>query len=220
MKIVISVGGSVLVPELEDEKIKKFGDVISKLAKEHDVKIVVGGGKIARKYISVARNLNANESFCDQLGIDCTRLNASLLIAALENVYPEPVKSISEALKIEDKVVVMGGTVPGHTTDAVSALLAESWRADLFINATNVDGVYDKDPRKFSDAKKFDKMSHGDLVKMCTGYVMEAGPNVVIDLLAAKVMERSKIKTLVINGSEPENLLNAVGGEHGGTEIS
>ncbi|MFH1787067.1 MAG: UMP kinase [archaeon] len=219
MKVVISLGGSVLVPELEEERVRGYGKAISRLSKEHDVKVVVGGGKIARKYISVARALGANEGFCDQLGIDCTRLNASLLIPAVENCYPEVVKTVADALKIEGKVVVMGGTVPGHTTDAVSALLAESWRADLFINVTNVDGVYDKDPRKFSDAKKFKRLSAPDLVKLCAGYLMAAGPNVVIDLLAAKVIERSKIRTLVIDGKDPENVIRAVDGKHDGTEI-
>ena len=185
--VVISVGGSIIVPGKVDLNfLKRLKATINRISKNYKIVICTGGGATAREYISILRRAGIDRKTQDMVGIAVTRLNARLLISGIRDAYPDVVENVSDALKIEDRVAVMGGTVPGHTTDAVSALLAESWGADLLINATNVDGIYDKDPNKFSDAKKFDKISPAELVKMCAEGEMSAGPSVIIDLLAAK----------------------------------
>ncbi|HUW67709.1 MAG TPA: UMP kinase, partial [Candidatus Nanoarchaeia archaeon] len=91
MIIVISIGGSVLISDLDPERIYKYAENVKQLTIEHTVYVVVGGGRIARDYISAARALGANEVECDVIGIDMTRINARLLIAALgKSAYPEP----------------------------------------------------------------------------------------------------------------------------------
>ena len=112
----------------------------------------------------------------------------------------------------------MGGTFPGHTTDATAALLAEFVKADMFINATNVDGVYSADPKADPNAVKYDRLSPQQLVEIVSKNSARAGTNVVIDLLAAKIIERSGIKTYVILGT-PENIQKAVRGAAVGTVI-
>ncbi len=215
MKVVISLGGSVIGDQIRD-----FARVLDDLAIKHQLFIVVGGGKLAREYISKARELGANETFCDYIGIAATRMNAMLLIAAMKTAAKKVPSDFVEAEELSrtSRAVVMGGTFPGHTTDATAALLAEFVGAELLINATNVDGVYSDDPRKNRDAVRYERLSPSELVKIVGKASMRAGANVVIDLLAAKIIERSKIRTCVILG-RPENIAKAIDGEIVGTVI-
>ncbi len=222
MKIVISIGGSVLAKDLKPERFKIFANVIKEIGKEHTVFIVTGGGKAAREYIGAARQLGCDEATCDFIGIELTRLNARLLIAALgEASFYEPPLNYKEARNASSggKIIVMGGVTPGQTTDAVSAVLAEYISADLLINATSIDGVYTSDPKKNKDAKKFDSMTPHQLIEIVLKTEMKAGANAPIDLLAAKIIERSNIKTIVLNGENPDNILDAVNGNYNGTVI-
>jgi len=146
-----------------------------------------------------------------------------LLISALKNVYPEPFLDYKEAAlaKANDsgKIAVMGGVSPGYTTDAVAAILAEYLDADLLVNVTSVDGIYGADPRKYPNARKYDKLSPKELVALTMKEELKAGSRIVIDPVAAKIIERSGIKTIVIDGSNPRNIVDAVHGKHQGTEI-
>lgn len=222
MKIIVSIGGSVLAKELQPEKFRGYAKVIKEIGKNHTVFIVTGGGKAAREYIGVARDLGSDEATCDFIGIDITRLNARLLISALgEIAYYEPPLNYKEARTagLTGKIIVMGGVTPGQTTDAVSALLSEYIGADLLINATSIDGVYTSDPKKDKDARKFETMTPHQLIEIVMKTEMVAGANSPIDLLAAKIIERSNIKTIVLNGENPQNILDAVNGKHRGTVI-
>lgn len=222
MKIVVSIGGSVLAKELLPEKFKNYANAIKEIGKQHTVFIVAGGGKAAREYIQVARDLGSDEATCDFIGIELTRLNARLLISALsEAAYYEPPLNYKEARNagLTGKIVVMGGVTPGQTTDAVSAVLAEYIGADLLINATSIDGVYTSDPRKNKDARKFKTMTPHQLIEIVMKTEMVAGANSPIDLLAAKIIERSNIKTIVLNGENPRNIIDAINKKYNGTVI-
>ena len=204
---------------MPDEINKKFLERFAKLARElhkkHQIAIVTGGGRTARKYIEPAREFGASEVFCDLIGISATRLNARLLSAAIgPEANMEPPKDHLDALKALDfeKIAVMGGTEPGHSTDAVAALFAEYMRADLFINVSDVDGIYDKDPRKNKDAKRQEKMQVDDLVDMIKNKSVGAGKYELIDILAVKVIQRSKIKTIFLS-EDLDNMKNAIEGK-------
>ena len=223
MILVVSIGGSVLTSNLDPERIRKYASSIQALAEEHTTYIVVGGGRIARDYITAARDLGANEVECDIIGIDMTRINAKLLIAALDSTaYPVPLTSYQDARNaaLTGRVVVMGGLIPGQTTDAVSAVLAEYVGADLLINATSVDGVYTADPNLDSKAEKISSMTPSQLVDIVMKTDMSAGSNSPLDPLAAKIIQRCGIKTFVIDGREPGNINEAAAGRHNGTLIS
>ena len=223
MILVVSIGGSVLTSNLDPERIRKYASSIQALAEEHTTYIVVGGGRIARDYITAARDLGANEVECDIIGIDMTRINAKLLIAALDSTaYPVPLTSYQDARNaaLTGRVVVMGGLIPGQTTDAVSAVLAEYVGADLLINATSVDGVYTADPNLDSKAEKITSMTPSQLVDIVIKIDMSAGSNSPLDPLAAKIIQRCGIKTIVIDGREPGNINEAAAGRHNGTLIS
>ncbi len=211
--IVISLGGSVLVPSLESNNIAAYADMLSRLAQQFRVFVVVGGGGEARRYISAARSLAIDEATSDEIGILVTRLNATMLISALGQVaYPVVPVSHYEALEAatSGRIVIMGGVTPGQTTDAVSAVLAERAGADLLINATSVDGIYSADPKKDPNAKKLDLLSPEELLAIVQGGRMDAGANNVIDIVAAKVVQRNTIPLLVIDGKHPDNIAAAL----------
>ena len=221
MKVVVSLGGIYF----EDAaRIKGIAEVMEELAKSCNLYVVTGGGVMARDCIAIARDLGANEAVCDYIGIAMTRINAKLLISALEDVYPEPFldyKDIAEAkVNSSEKIAVMGGVSPGYTTDAVAAILAEYINADLFIDVTSVDGVYGADPRTHPDARKYEKLTAKELVALTMKEKLKAGSRIVIDPVAAKIIERSGIKTIVIDGSNSRNIIDAVHGKHNGTEIT
>lgn len=223
MIIVISIGGSVLTSDLDPERIRTYAKSIEQLAQHNTVYVIVGGGRVAREYINTARVLGANHVECDSIGIDITRINARLLISALgSRAYIEPATSYPEAAKaaLTGKIVVMGGLIPGQTTDAVSAVLAEYVEADLLINATSVNGVYSADPKTDKDAIKFETMTPAQLVDVVMKIDMVAGSNSPLDPLAAKIIQRCGVRTVVIDGREPSNIIEAAEGRHSGTLIS
>lgn len=222
MKAVVSIGGSVLAPDLSADRVAGYADVLERLDAKNEVGVVVGGGEIAREYIEAGRALGANEIELDQLGIGVTRLNARLLISALsDSAAPTPPTSYEtgrEALQRGD-IPVMGGTVAGQTTDAVAAAFAEYVDADRLLLATSVAGVYDADPDTDADAKKFDRLTAAELLDVVGDIEMSAGSKAPVDLLAAKLIERSGLHTIVLDGTDPERISDAIAGDHEGTEI-
>ena len=223
MRVVISIGGSVLAPGLEADRVEAHADTIDGLVDAgHEVAAIVGGGDVARQYINTARDLGATEYDLDTLGIDVTRLNARLLITALErSAAPEPAESHEDARASlrRGEGAVMGGTVPGHTTDAVAALLAEMVEADLLVYATSVPGVFSADPNENETAEQYDRLTASELVDVISSIQIAAGSNAPIDLLATKIIERSGLRAVVLDGTTPSRIADAVAGDVDGTEV-
>ncbi len=224
MKIAVKLGGFSFPLELGVEEIKKYGGLFSELKRKGNQLIVItGGGKNARKYIEAARKLGASEAVCDQIGILVTRLNARLLITSMgDDAYPKVPETIEDLrLYFESgKVIVMGGLQPGHSTNAVTALAAESIGASVLVNLTNVDGVYTADPKKDPKAKKFDEISTDKLLSLISGEEMTAGSYELLDPVSVRIIERSHIPTWIVSGEDPENILKILKGKHVGTKIT
>ncbi|MGC9516839.1 MAG: UMP kinase [Methanomicrobiales archaeon] len=222
MRIVVTIGGSIIIKNHDYKMFKDYAEVLKQINQENDIFVVVGGGKTARDYINIARDLGVSESFCDDIGIDVTRLNAKLLIMALGNVaYPLVPKNFNQALQYSTagKIIVMGGTEPGHSTDAVGAILAEFVKADLLINATSVDGLYDKDPSKYDEATKFDTITPSKMIEMFSDKDIKAGTYEFFDMTAIQMLKRSRIRTVIVNGNLPKNIIQAIDGNIGTTII-
>jgi len=224
MKIAVKLGGFSFPLELGVEEIKKYGGLFSELKRKgNQLVVVTGGGKNARKYIEATRKLGASEAVCDQIGILVTRLNARLLITSMgDDAYPKVPETIEDLrLYFESgKVIVMGGLQPGHSTNAVTALAAESIGASVLVNLTNVDGVYTADPKKDPKAKKFDEISTDKLLSLISGEEMMAGSYELLDPVSVRIIERSHIPTWIVSGEDPENMLKILKGKHVGTKIT
>jgi uridylate kinase len=201
---------------------KQYSDVLINLTPNAQLIVITGGGSIARLYIKFARKLGLDEASLDLLGIAISRVNAKLLIASLGNyAYPEIPQSLDDVGRFieSNKIIVSGGLHPGQSTNATSALIAEKTRASEFINATDVKGIYNSDPRKNNNAQLFEKIELGKLLTLLLKESSLAGEYDLLDIVSLKVIERSKIRTKVIL-SDPKNISNAIQGRNYiGTEV-
>lgn len=212
--VAVSLGGSFLVKEngVDVALTREIAAVLERVAKERRVLAVVGGGAVARTYIQGARALGAPETTLDEIGIAVTRINARILLAALPHAFPKPPASFDEAILASKSypIVVMGGTHPGHTTDAVTVMLGDAARAKRIVIATNVDGVYTADPRKDPHAQHLPRISADELVRICSTGDGKAGGTGVVDALGAKMIARSGIETAVVDGRDLKALEAAI----------
>lgn len=199
-KVVIKLSGSIFRPNSKYTTLQKYVNLLIEMNNKVQPIVVSGGGKIARLYIELARKLGADEASLDTLGIAVSRLNAQLLLTGLGNIgYPEIPRSLEAvAVAVESgKVVISGGLHPGQSTNATSALISEKVKASKFINATDVDGIYDKDPNRNPHARLFSKLSVAECIKLLSRENSQAGTYELMDIVALKVIERSKIPTVV-----------------------
>lgn len=223
LRLVIRVGGSVMASPPDPAMVKKYAELLKDLRKRgHEVVAVVGGGSLAREMIRVASEMGLKEPEQDEVAISVSRLHASLFMMRLGEdgcgTVPVSVDEAAECLG-RGRIVVLGGLKPGMTTDAVAALVAERVRADLLVKATDQDGVFTKDPRKFPDVKKVDRVGFDELSRLFEADRHRAGIHQVLDPEAVKILLRSRVRVVVVNGFRVENVLRAVRGEKVGTLI-
>jgi len=222
MKIVISLGGSLLTRELTPENFKKYADVLNRLRKQgHKLVVVVGGGKTCREYRDIAKKFTIDNVLLDWVGIQATHLNAFTLITALgKNAHPVSLRTVQEVKKhFNDKILVCGGNLPGSSTGYDAALFAEAIKADLLIKASDVPGVYSADPDLDPNAKKYDRLTHDEFLKIIEQNPQTPGEYRLFDLKATKLIKKNKIKTIFIDGTDPEEIVRAVEGKHKGTVV-
>ena len=210
--VVISLGGSIIVPDKVDVSfLKKFKALVSKYVKKgYRFAIYCGGGSLARSYQKSASAVSRLEQKqLDWLGIHATWLNADLLIKVFGNLSEDyfiidPTKKV----KSKKKVLVAGGWKPGWSTDYDAVLLAKNLKAKLVVNMTNVDYVYDKDPKKNRNAKPIRETTWKELRKL-VGSKWSAGLNMPFDPIASKEAGKSKLSVAIIgkNLSNLEDLL-------------
>jgi len=223
MKIVVRVGGSVVASPPNPVLIGKYADMLKDLKKQgHEVVAVVGGGALARDFIEIAGELGLDEANRDWTAIHVSRLFAQLFVMRLGDAgcgtVPISLDEADACLK-RGRVVVMGGLKPGMTTDAVAAMIGEKINADLLVKASNVDGIYTKDPKKYPDAKKIDELKFNDLTRLFEENRHKAGIHQILDPEAVKILRKGRVKMVVVNGFKPENVLLAVKGGKVGTTI-
>lgn len=222
MKAVIKLGGFAFSFEEKHPLVEEYVKLFKELLGQYHFVVVTGGGPIARYYIKAAREMGVPESLCDHLGILASRLNARLLVDGLgEYAFPEVPTTIDELKHYfaSGKIVAMGGLTPGHSTNAVAAIAAETIQADQFINATDVDGVYTADPSKDPNAKKLDEVTIDRLTQILSKGDITAGAYDLMDPLALRIIARSKIPTIIVNGRAPDNVLKALRNESTGTRV-
>jgi uridylate kinase len=224
VRLVVRVGGSVVASPFNPGLMREYVDLLLDLKRQgHVVACVVGGGSLSRELIRTAKAVGLDEAGQDEVAISVSKLVAQLFVLKLGEAGAGRVPTaVEDAAKLveEGKVVVMGGLKPGMTTDAVAAMLAERIKADLLVKASDQDGVFNRDPRKFPDAHLLDSLRFDDLGKLFEADRHRAGIHQILDPEAVRLLEKRRIKTVVVNGSKPMNVMLAVEGRKVGTVIS
>jgi uridylate kinase len=219
-RVVIKLSGRVFGDDAAVE-LKKYADMLFDISNQVQPVVVAGGGKVARHYINIARAFGSDEASLDIMGIEVSRLNARLLIAALgDHAYqsvPVDLEQVSKAAA-GGKIVVTGGLHPGQSTNATAALIAEKVKAKRFLNATDVDGIYDSDPNKNKGAKLFKEITVKKCLEILGSENSAAGAYDLMDIVALKVIERSKIPTVVLK-SDAATIKSAIARKAIGTRI-
>ena len=208
--IVIKFGGSLIFSEggiINSQKITEFCNIIKHQNDYDSIVIVCGGGTIARQYIRAIRDLTANEVLCDLVGIEISRVNSRLIIAEMKGLaYPQVPTSFEElslALGIH-KITIMGGIQPGQSTTSVAMTVADYLKAEKLVILTDVDGIYDKDPDLYKDAKLLETISYDSLQKLILDSSADtqasAGEYRIFDAVSLQILKRSRIKVIVMSG--------------------
>ena len=214
--IVLSLGGSLIYPkEIDVPYLKRFRAlIISYITKGKKFGIITGGGAICREYLHKANEVVPLQPFQnDMIGILTTRTNAQLVREIFaEFAYKNVIIDYSKKIETDKPIIVGAGWVPGSSTDKDAVLLAHMYGAKTIINLTNVDYVYDKDPRKNPDAKAIKKISWKDF-KAIVGGEWKAGMNLPFDPIAASLAEKEKLRVVVLNGNNLDNLEKYLAGK-------
>jgi len=220
---VVALGGSLLRPEEAAARTMWMGQLRQLMVhlegNGRRIGLVVGGGLPAREGISLVKDTISDREKLDQIGIAGTRLNATVLQQVLADigcdVAPTVPQTIEEARKLLEHhhIVVMGGTVPGHTTDTVAVKLAARVHARHCIIATNVSHVYTRDPRHHDDAEALTEMTLHELGEIVgVGTPLEPGASAVVDPVAVQVAMDAGLDLAVLDGRDVRRLDDALEG--------
>ena len=229
-KILLKLSGEALMGEQE------FGissDVITSYAKQIkeivdlgvEVSIVIGGGNIFRGISGAAQGVDRVTG--DHMGMLATVINSLALQNSIEKLgVPTRVQTAIEMPKVAEpfikrraqrhlekgRVVIFGAGTgnPYFTTDTAAALRAIEMGTDVVIKATKVDGIYDKDPVKFADAKKYEKVTYNEVL---------AKDLKVMDATAISLCRENKLPIIVFNSLVEGNLKRVIMGENIGTTV-
>lgn len=223
--IVVSVGGSLIVPDEIDtgflSTLKSF--VLDHIRRGVSFYIIAGGGKTARRYQDAARQVRGDlpRPDLDWLGIHATRQNAHLLRTLFaEEAQSTIVKNPTRGVRGKDAVIVGAGWKPGWSTDYCAVLAAKKLGAKKLINLSNIDYVYDADPKKHPEAKKIERVSWSEFRKLIPAE-WDPGLSSPFDPVAAREAERMGLEVAIINGSKLDELAKYLKGEpFSGTVIS
>lgn len=214
--IVVSLGGSLIVPQ---EVNVNFLNLFVSLIKEYVLKgynflIITGGGKICRDYNSCAKQItDPNNEDLDWLGIFATRLNAELVRICFANLAHENIVLDPNLIPETDKpIIVGGGWKPGNSSDLVAVYSAKKIGATKIINLSNIDYVYDKDPKINSDAKPLTNISWEEF-RSIFPKDWDPGSNTPFDPIAAKEGQELGYEVAVLNGNNIENIRDYLDGK-------
>lgn len=216
--IVLSVGGSIVAPDVPDVAfIVKFVDSMKKYLaqdKSRRLILVIGGGGVARAYINAYKEVMSHFSStissdtADMVGIMATRLNAELVRASFADLCPTPVVYDPTIVKnFEGSVLVAAGWKPGFSTDTDAVILAERFGAKMVVNLSNITKVYTSDPKEDPNATPIDSISWNDFIKM-VGTEWTPGKNLPFDPIASQKAQLAKIKVVCANGRDIQNIEN------------
>jgi uridylate kinase len=211
--VVLSLGGSIIhTGSINMPFLKACRELI--LSQNKKFIIVTGGGVVCREYINAAKQLSScRDRDCDWVGIRATALNAELVRSMFSNITTDTIQPDYNKNVSFKKVLVGCGYVPGTSTDYDAVKYAKKYNATEVINMSNIEYVYDKDPNKFSDAKRIEKISWKEFQKL-VGTKWKAGSNLPFDPIASKKAKELKLKVIILKGTDLENLKACLDGKN------
>jgi len=220
---VVKLTGKLFDDRSRAGVLREVAGVISRKASQgFRLAVVVGGGRRARDYIELGRDLGLSEGVLDMLGIEISRVNALLLASLVGSAAYIPIpRSVEEFLRAwsTGKVVVLGGLQPGQSTNAVAALVAELVGADLLVNATDVAGIYDSNPKENPNARLLKEVRAEVLEGMLRSEEL-AGLYELFDRVAMNIVKRSRVPLVFLSAYDVRSLEGAIeGGEFTGTRV-
>ncbi len=214
--IIISLGGSIVAPDEIDIKfLKDFKKLILKQAKlGKKFVIIVGGGKICRNYQNAAQKVcKLSTKQLDWIGIHATHLNASLVREIFgDKAEVKIIKDLENLPKLKKQIIIGAGTKPGWSTDYDAVFLAKKYKAKIVANLSNIEYVYDKDPKKFKNAKPLKNISWSDFLKII-GKKWKAGMNAPFDPIASRLAKKIGLKVVFLKGTNLKNFEKFLKGE-------
>jgi len=217
--IIISVGGSLIVPNggINTKFLSSFNRFIRKyVAQGKRFFLVAGGGKIARHYRDGAKAVvgNITDEDLDWLAIHTTRVNAHLLRTIFRDIaHPRIIENYNKKLfRWKEPVVIGAGWKPGWSTDYDAVILARDYGGKTIINLSNTYWVYDKDPKKFKDAKPIEKITWEEMEKI-VGDRWTPGLSTPFDPIATKLAKNLKLTVITTNGTDFRNLERLMDGD-------
>jgi uridylate kinase len=225
MKVVLSLGGSIIVPgKVDINFLKKFRQIILDFVKKgNKVAIIAGGGMTARAYQEASRKLSpkVSQEDLDWVGIKATHLNAELVRTVFGSAaYEKVIENPTARVKTKKPIFIGAGWKPGCSTDKDAVLLAKNLGMKTIVNLTNIEYVYDKDPRKFRDAKPLKDITWKQMQKI-VGTKWIPGANLPFDPVATKECAKHNLRVVIMRGTDLKNLKNFLAGKkYKGTTIS
>ncbi|MEK6826859.1 MAG: UMP kinase [Nanoarchaeota archaeon] len=212
--IVLSLGGSLIIPdEINVDYLKQFKKAILKNTDKYKFIVVCGGGSIARKYISALSKIGMNDLFQSFAGISATRMNARFMSYFFRQNQKRGIPHTMRELKRYARKfdVVFCGALeyrPNQTSDSTAVEIAKKFRT-IFINLTDVSGLYNKNPKEHKDAKFIPKISWKDFNKIVDKIKFKPGQHFVLDQTAAKMIMKNRITTYIL-GRDMNQLENVL----------
>lgn len=213
---VLSLGGSLVVPGgIDIDFLSEFNKFIRDQVSNENRRffITVGGGITCRNYQVAARAVmgkNVSDIDVDWLGLHATRLNGQLVRTVFVDIAdPRVIKHYEIILKIDKPVVIAAGWKPGWSTDYCAVTLCADYGMKQVINMTNIDQVYDKDPKRFSDAKPMTDVTWEKYCKIA-GDTWTPGMNLPFDPIASKLARDLDVTVKILNGKDLKNLAKAL----------
>lgn len=215
--VVVSVGGSLIVPDqIDTDFLARFRSLIlRKIDEGLSFYIITGGGRLARRYQDAATEARGEltRDDIDWLGIHSTRLNAHLFRALFkEHAQPKLVKNPTRHVSTRFPVIVGAGWRPGNSTDFCAVETARKLGAKKMVNLSNIDYVYDSDPRKNPDAKKIERIGWKEF-RALIPKDWDPGLSSPFDPVAAREAEAMNLEVAVINGSRLDEFEKYLDGE-------
>ena len=189
--------------------------IIDEVKKGQKFILIIGGGSTARNYQDALKGtIKISETDLDWMGIEATIINANFVRLMFgELAYKDVITNPTKKIKTNKSIIVAAGYKPGCSTDYDAVLFAKTYGAIEVLNLSNIEYVYDKDPKEFSDAKKIENIDWKTFRKEIVGDIWQPGKSAPFDPVASKAAEKLKLKVSILQGTNLLEVKKALGGK-------